>query len=100
MSSTALNGGGGGGVNSNKGCLGERKKFFTGNLKILPRIGRLEKFTGRHKVIKLNKFSGSLRFFWEYLPKFQDNTWDFWEDFYVQVVLLEQHLLKLSTPVL
>ena len=86
------------GVSTMRRSVTEEKQNSYWNLKILPDIGGLGKFSGRHKVMTLNfeKFE----IFGEWLPEICDNITDFWEDFYFHRVLLKQHLLGLSVPVI
>ena len=79
------------GVSTPRRAISE-KKNSSGNLKILPGIGWIEKFSGKHEVMKL-KFR-KVKIFSEFLP-----IPHFWEDFYLHVVLLKEHLLGLSPPV-
>ena len=59
-----------------------RTQNSSGNLKILPGIGTLGKFSGKDEAMKL-KFQEFWDInFWEIVPKIQDNTPNFWEDFY------------------
>ena len=64
---------------------------------IFLRIRRLGKFWtwGRQEVMKL-KF-GKFEIFWECLWKVWDNIQNFWDNFYSYTVLLQQHLLELSS---
>ena len=87
--------------NLRRAVSGEKQNSF-GNLEILPGIGRLKIFSSRHEVIKLNfrevwviwKGGGGAVF-----QSFRTIFPDFREDFYFHMVLLKQHLLKVSRPV-
>ena len=84
-----------GGVKTEKGCFG-RKKKSSWHLKILLGIRRLGNFfpgdMGDYEI----KILESLRLWGECLPKIWDNIPDFLEDFYSHMVLPKQHLLGLS----
>ena len=67
-------------VSTLRRAVSGEEQNFSGNLNILPRMGRLEKF---FREVRSNKvtFSGSSRFFGECRPKFRDDIPDFREDF-------------------
>ena len=76
------------GVSTLRRAVSGEKQNSSGNLKILPGIGRLGKFSGRHELRKL-KFRESSDFFRDDSPKIRDD-----------MVLLKQRLLGLSPPVM
>ena len=86
-----------GGVNSKKGCFGRKTKFFPESQNFARNQETWEIFREtRSKEVKISENFG---FFGNVSQNIWDNIPDFWEDFYLHMVLLKQHFLELSTPI-